>query len=139
MNNVLRPFHLAFPVRDINEARDWYVDILGCSVGRESEEWIDFNMFGHQVVAHLSKKSTSDSTNEVDGHQVPTRHFGVILSSSEWDSLRDKLSDKISFLIAPNVRFEGTSGEQKTMFFKDTSGNCLEFKSFYDDKMIFEK
>ena len=139
MNNVLRPFHLAFPVRDINEARDWYVDILGCSVGRESEAWIDFNMFGHQVVAHLSKNCISDSTNKVDGHQVPTRHFGVILSPSEWDTLRDKLSAKVSFLIAPNVRFKGRSGEQKTMFIKDPSGNCLEFKSFYDDKMMFEK
>ena len=139
MNNMLRPFHLAFPVRDINEARNWYVNILGCSVGRESEEWIDFNMFGHQIVAHLSTNCTSDSTNEVDGKQVPVRHFGVILSPSDWDILKDKLSDKITFLIAPNIRFEGTSGEQKTMFITDPSGNCLEFKSFCDDKMIFEK
>ena len=139
MNNMLRPFHLAFPVRDIKEARDWYKNILECSVGRESEEWIDFNMYGHQIVAHLSKEIIVEPTNKVDGHQVPVRHFGIILIPSDWKILRDKLINKISFLIPPNIRFKGTTGEQMTMFIQDPSGNCLEFKSFIDDKMIFDK
>ena len=139
MNNILRPFHLAFPVRNLKEARDWYSEVLGCKVGRESDEWVDLNLYGHQIVAHLSESSSEESSNEVDGHSVPVRHFGVILNPSDWEKLRDKLIGSVEFLIAPNKRFEGSPGEQMTMFIKDPSGNCLEFKSFVDDKMIFEK
>ena len=140
MSESLRPFHLAFPVRDLAEARLWYSDILGCTIGRESTDWIDFNLYGHQIVAHLCKETSIDYTNEVDGHNVPVRHFGVILAPSEWKELRDDLvSKKINFIIKPNTRFENLPGEQSTMFIKDPSGNALEFKSFKNDEMIFDK
>lgn len=139
MNNLLRPFHLAFPVRNLKEAREWYTEVLGCKVGRESDEWVDLNLYGHQIVAHLSESRSEESSNEVDGHSVPIRHFGVILDTSDWEKLRDKLMGRVEFLIPPNKRFKGSPGEQMTMFIKDPSGNCLEFKSFIDDKMIFEK
>ena len=140
MTKNLRPFHLAFPARDLEETRDWYTEILGCSVGRESSDWIDFNMFGHQVVAHLSSSLDSADANEVDGENVPVRHFGVILEPSVWNHLKERVISKgVKFIIKPTIRFEGKSGEQHTMFIEDPSGNALEFKSFIDDRMIFEK
>ena len=140
MSKNLRPFHLAFPVKNLKETRDWYTKILGCSVGRESSNWIDFNLFGHQIVAHLSNIQDLSDINEVDGENVPVRHFGVILKPSEWNQLKEKfILNKIRFIIEPITRFKGSQGEQSTMFIKDPSGNALEFKSFSDDAMIFEK
>ena len=135
----LRPFHLAFPVKNLEDTKKWYCDVLGCTLGRESDDWVDFNFYGHQVVAHLSSNFNVNQTNEVDGEQVPIRHFGVILTTNDWDRLRDKLESKeIEFIIQPNVRFENTTGEQKTMFISDPSGNALEFKCFQNDDMIFK-
>jgi len=140
MKSILRPFHLAFPVKDLEDTKIWYCDVLGCTLGRESNDWVDFNFYGHQVVAHLSNKFNSDETNEVDGDDVPIRHFGVILSASDWDKLKDKLVSKgTNFIIQPNIRFENSSGQQKTMFISDPSGNALEFKCFEDDTMIFKR
>ena len=143
MNHIknLRPFHLAFPVLDLEEARDFYVNTLGCSIGRESDQWIDFNLYGHQIVAHLSPNEIQDvSRNQVDGDEVPVRHFGVILENNEWQKLVDRLKTKgEDFLIEPRVRFEGKSGEQRTLFILDPSGNALEFKSFADDDHIFRR
>ena len=140
MSKSLRPFHLAFPVKNLKETRDWYTKILGCSIGRESSDWIDFNLFGHQIVAHLSNTQDLSDINEVDGENVPVRHFGVILKPSEWNQLKEKfILSKIRFVIEPTTRFKGSQGEQSTMFIKDPSGNALEFKSFSDDAMIFEK
>jgi len=135
----LRPFHLAFPVKNLEDTKKWYCDVLGCTLGRESDDWVDFNFYGHQVVAHLSSNFNVNQTNEVDGEQVPIRHFGVILTTNDWDRLRDKLESKeIEFIIQPNVRFENSQGEQKTMFISDPSGNALEFKCFQNDDMIFK-
>ena len=140
MSKILRPFHLAFPVKNLKKTRDWYTKILGCSIGRESSDWIDFNLFGHQIVAHLSNIQDSFDINQVDGKNIPVRHFGVILKPSEWDQLKEKLIlNKIKFIIDPTTRFKGSPGEQSTMFIKDPSGNALEFKSFSDDAMIFKK
>ena len=143
MNHIknLRPFHLAFPVLDLEEARDFYVNTLGCSMGRESDQWIDFNLYGHQMVAHLSPNEIKDeSRNQVDGDEVPVRHFGVILENNEWKKLVDRLKTKgEDFLIEPRVRFEGKSGEQRTLFILDPSGNALEFKSFAHDGHIFRR
>tara|TARA_Y100000590_G_C15663144_1_gene993451 strand:+ start:199 stop:621 length:423 start_codon:yes stop_codon:yes gene_type:complete len=140
MTQSLRPFHLAFPVKDLEETRDWYTTILGCSIGRESSDWIDFNLFGHQIVAHLSDDLNLFDTNEVDGENVPVRHFGVILEPLEWIALKEKLiSNQVRFIISPTTRFKNKSGEQSTMFIQDPSGNALEFKSFSDDEMIFKQ
>ena len=143
MNHIknLRPFHLAFPVLDLEEARDFYVNTLGCSIGRESDQWIDLNLYGHQIVAHLSPNEIKDeSRNQVDGDAVPVRHFGVILENNEWQKLVDRLKTKgEDFLIEPRVRFEGKSGEQRTLFILDLSGNALEFKSFAHDGHIFRR
>ena len=143
MNHIknLRPFHLAFPILELEEARDFYVNTLGCSIGRESDQWIDFNLYGHQVVAHLSPNEIKDeSRNQVDGDEVPVRHFGVILENNEWQKLVDRLKTKgEDFLIEPRVRFEGKSGEQRTLFILDPSGNALEFKSFAHDGHIFRR
>jgi len=143
MNHIknLRPFHLAFPVLDLEEARDFYVNTLGCSIGRESDQWIDFNLYGHQIVAHLRPNEIkNESRNQVDGDEVPVRHFGVILENNEWQKLVDRLKTKgEDFLIEPRVRFEGKSGEQRTLFILDPSGNALEFKSFADDDHIFRR
>ena len=139
MSSNLRPFHLAFPVTDLIKAKQWYVNFLRCSIGRSSNEWIDFNFFGHQIVAHLSDENILDNTNIVDGNNVPIRHFGVILSPLDWDELRDHLvNSQIEFLIEPCTRFKGLKGEQRTMFVQDPSGNALEFKTFKDDYMIFK-
>ncbi|MBM3406463.1 MAG: glyoxalase [Betaproteobacteria bacterium] len=137
----MHPFHLAFPVRDLAEARLFYGDLLGCPEGRSSPEWIDFNLYGHQVVAHLSPDETgSAATNAVDGDNVPVRHFGVVLPMDEWDALAEKLrAAGQRFIIEPHIRFKGEVGEQATMFFLDPSGNALEFKAFRDLASLFAK
>ncbi|WP_107670425.1 VOC family protein [Cyanothece sp. BG0011] len=136
---TIRPFHVAFPVINLEETRYFYETILGCTIGRTSEHWIDFNLFGHQVTAHLcSQNSQEVSTNLVDGKQVPVQHWGVILDMKEWQILSEKLKEsQISFVIEPYIRFKGEVGEQATMFFLDPSGNALEFKAFRDDQSIF--
>lgn len=139
MKNI-QPFHLAFPVHDLEEARQFYAGLLGCPTGRESSEWIDFNLYGHQIVAHLAAPEESAATNEVDGKQVPVRHFGVILEWSEWEQLAERLKKAgVKFVIEPGVRFKGKVGEQATMFFQDPSGNALEFKAFRDPSNLFRK
>ncbi len=132
-------FHLAFPVSDLEQTLIFYRDVLGCETGRSSDEWIDFNFWGHQVVAHVSpEEAGKSSTNEVDGHQVPAKHFGLILEWNEWEALAERLKQHdIDFIIEPYVRFEGKPGEQATMFFKDPSGNALEFKAFKNKDQIF--
>ena len=133
------PFHLAFPVSDLEATKDFFIDVLGCRTGRTSDRWIDFDFFGHQVVAHLAEDEIIDApTNPVDGKQVPASHFGVILGWDDWHQLADNLkAANIEFLIEPNIRFEGEVGEQATMFFTEPSGNALEFKSFRDMSQIF--
>ncbi len=135
----IRPFHLAFPVQDLQQTRQFYETLLGCSVGRTSERWIDFNFFGHQITAHLCPdESLSSSTNPVDGKAVPVRHWGVILELEQWQALAERLkSHQIQFVIEPYIRFAGEVGEQATMFFYDPSGNALEFKAFKQDAAIF--
>ena len=139
--SAIRPFHLAIPVHDLEIAREFYGDILGCSTGRESENWIDFNFFGHQLVTHLDKSmNISDFTNTVDGDRVPVPHFGIILKKKNWDTLAKKLSAaNVDFIVEPRTRFKDNTGEQSTMFIKDPSGNALEFKSFQDDGHIFTR
>lgn len=138
---ALNRFHLAFPVRDLEEAREFYGRLLGCPEGRSSNEWIDFDFFGHQIVAHLSEAArVSKEHNVVDGEDVPVRHFGVILNMNEWKELAARLKDAdVDFVIEPGIRFEGLPGEQATFFFTDPSGNALEFKAFADESMIFAK
>jgi extradiol dioxygenase family protein len=134
-------FHLAFPVRDLAEARSFYGGLLGCPEGRSSPEWVDFDFHGHQIVAHLAPGDVgAAATSAVDGDDVPVRHFGVILTLPEWHALAGRLEAAgVSFIIAPHVRFQGQPGEQATMFFKDPSGNALEFKAFARDEMVFAK
>jgi extradiol dioxygenase family protein len=133
------PFHLAFPVSSLIDTRQFYETLLGCSVGRTSERWIDFNFYGHQITAHLKPEEVQlAQRNEVDGDQVPVRHFGAILEWNDWEVLAKRLeAEKIEFIIEPHVRFKGEVGEQATMFFLDPSGNALEFKSFKDQGQIF--
>jgi hypothetical protein len=137
----INPFHLAIPVHDLVETRAFYHDILGCSEGRSDEHWVDFNLFGHQLVIHqVSQDKKETQSNPVDGHEVPVPHFGVVLDWDDWQDLADRLrAQKIDFIIEPYVRFEGKPGEQATMFFKDPSGNALEFKAFKDMKQLFAK
>jgi hypothetical protein len=134
-------FHLAFPVRDLAEARAFYGDLLGCREGRSSTEWVDFDFFGHQIVAHLTASQAENKAhNFVDGEEVPVRHFGVILSLPDWKELAEKLrAHGVDFIIAPQIRFEGSPGEQATFFLNDPSGNAMEFKAFADDAMVFAK
>ena len=134
-----RPFHLAFPVHDLAAARAFYVGTLGCREGRSSERWIDFDLYGHQIVAHLSPAArAADHTNPVDGHDVPVPHFGVVLEMEDWERLAARVEAAgVTFGIAPHVRFPGQVGEQATMFFHDPSGNALEFKAFGDDNQLF--
>ena len=141
MTVKIRPFHLAIPVTNLHTAHDWYTNILECTLGRKSEEWIDFNFFGHQLVAHLvSIKEDGASTNPVDGEQVPSRHFGIIMQIEDWEALVQHLKEKeIQFLIQPQIRFKGKDGEQSTFFILDPFGNSLEFKAFQDDSQIFKK
>ena len=135
----IQPFHLAFPVHDLEEARRFYAGLLGCPTGRESSEWIDFDLYGHQIVAHLAPAEAAAATNKVDGEDVPVRHFGVILEWQDWEKLAERLKGRLKFIIEPGIRFKGQVGEQATMFFKDPSGNALEFKAFRDMGNLFRK
>jgi extradiol dioxygenase family protein len=140
----LTPFHLAFKVDDLQAARRFYGEILGCPEGRSSETWIDFDLYGHQIVAHLVEGAEISDRhcggNQVDGHSVPVPHFGVVLPPSEWKTLADRLKAVgVEFVIEPYVRFEGQAGEQSTMFFLDPAGNALEFKSFADPDELFAR
>ena len=140
MNSTLTPFHLAVPVNNLEKARQFYRDIIGCEEGRSSEHWVDFNFFGHQFVIHHKGSGTQDDshTNPVDGHDVPVPHFGIVLEWEAFHSFADNLKEKgIQFVIEPYIRFKGQVGEQATMFFKDPSGNALEFKTFKDMSQIF--
>lgn len=139
MAEPIAPFHLAFPVSDMQETLAFYRDVLGCETGRRSDRWIDFNFWGHQLVAHLSpEEAGKSSTNEVDGHAVPAKHFGLILEWEEWERLAERLREAdLDFVIEPYVRFKGEPGEQATMFFLDPSGNALEFKAFRNRDQIF--
>ncbi|MBX3612728.1 MAG: VOC family protein [Burkholderiaceae bacterium] len=138
---AVHPFHLAFPVHDLAAARAFYGGLLGCPEGRSSAEWVDFDLYGHQVVAHLAPhEARAASTNAVDGDQVPVRHFGVVLPMDEWRGLAERLQAAgVRFVIEPHVRFKGEVGEQATMFFLDPSGNALEFKAFRDIASLFAK
>ena len=135
------PFHLAFPIKDIEETRKFFGELLGCEIGRSTDQWIDFNFFGHQLSAHVKPDELKNAqTNQVDGKNVPVRHFGAILEWQQWHELADKLkAHGIRFIIEPYIRFQGEVGEQATMFFMDPSGNALEFKSFKDQNQIFAK
>ena len=134
-------FHLAFPVKNLDESRRFYGEVLGCDEGRSSAEWIDFNLFGHQIVAHLAPEAAGvRHRNEVDADHVPVPHFGVILPMEEWQALAARLRGlNVEFIIEPHTRFAGEPGEQATMFFLDPSGNALEFKAFADFSQIFAK
>ena len=137
----LQPFHLAFPVQDLQVTRDFYTRILGCRIGRSSDNWIDFDLFGHQIVAHLAPNQPRIAAHShVDGKEVPVPHFGVILGMAEWEALAQRLrAVDTKFVIEPYVRFKGQVGEQATMFFLDPSGNALEFKAFADLGQIFAR
>ena len=138
---VTQPFHLAFPVHDLAAARAFYGGLLGCPEGRSSDAWIDFDLFGHQIVAHLAPDECGHrSTSEVDGDAVPVRHFGVVLGMAQWEAMAETLrAVGTRFVIEPHVRFKGQVGEQATMFFLDPSGNALEFKAFGDASQLFAK
>lgn len=133
------PFHLAFPVTDLAATRAFYADLLGCGVGRESDAWIDFDFFGHQLSAHLVATRPDDAaTSRVDDDDVPVRHFGVVLPWDEWEALAARLAARgVAFSIRPHVRFQGLAGEQATFFVLDPSGNALEFKAFRDPAQLF--
>ena len=135
----LRPFHLAFAVHDLDDARRFYGALMGCAEGRSSDHWIDFDFYGHQIVAHLDASSTAVAThNAVDGHHVPVPHFGIVLMMEQWKALAARLTaGGVQFGIEPHIRFKGEAGEQATMFFYDPSGNALEFKAFADDAQLF--
>jgi len=133
-------FHLAFPVDDLAAARHFYGDVLGCPEGRSADQWVDFDLYGHQVVAHLVETLTRRVTNPVDGDDVPVPHFGLLLQPNDWRRLADRLvAAGVEFVIEPHTRFAGTAGEQSTMFVLDPAGNALEFKAFADESMIFAR
>lgn len=138
---TLPPFHLAFPVHDLEAARAFYGGLLGCAEGRSSDAWVDYDFFGHQIVAHLNPAmQPRRHSNEVDGHDVPVPHFGVVLPMEEWKALAERLiGEGVGFVIAPTVRFEGLPGEQATMFFLDPSGNALELKAMRDPAQLFAR
>lgn len=137
----LTPFHIAFPVHDLDAARSFYGGLLGCKEGRSSRDWVDFDLFGHQIVAHVSPTAKAAvHRNPVDGHDVPVPHFGVVLEWDDFHALADRLKAAgVTFAIEPYIRFKGQVGEQATMFFLDPSGNALEFKSFRDMSQLFAK
>ena len=140
VSQPIAPFHLAFPVHDLAAARAFYGVLLGCPEGRSSEEWVDFDFHGHQIVAHLAPgECGSASTNAVDGHGVPVRHFGLVLGMAEWEALADRLKGEVDFVIEPYIRFKGEPGEQATMFFTAPSGNAIEIKAFADMTRLFAK
>lgn len=135
----MQPFHLAIPVDDLKAAEAFYGDLIGCPRGRRSEEWIDFDFFGHQLVTHLSPGECGQAaTNAVDGHDVPVRHFGIVLEPKDWEALAGRLKKAgADFIIDPDIRFRGQPGEQGTFFIRDPAGNALEFKCFADRAMLF--
>jgi extradiol dioxygenase family protein len=137
----MSPFHLAFPVHDLALARTFYGELLGCPEGRSSAQWIDFNFYGHQIVAHLAPDETGlAGRNAVDGHGVPVRHFGIVLPMPEWEAMAARLKAQgVEFVIEPYIRFKGEPGEQATMFFVDPSGNALELKAFGDITKLFAR
>jgi extradiol dioxygenase family protein len=141
MADALSPFHLAFPVHDIAAARAFYGGVMGCPEGRSADTWVDFNLFGHQIVAHLHPGMDSrPHHNPVDGDDVPVPHFGVVLAPGDWEALAGRLrAAGVRFVIEPHVRFKGEVGEQATMFFLDPSGNALEFKAFHDLGKLFAR
>jgi extradiol dioxygenase family protein len=142
MADELRPFHIAFPVDDLDAARHFYGTVLGLPEGRSSEQWIDFNLFGHQIVAHHKEPAVREANhhNAVDGHAVPVPHFGVVLTQADWEALAERVrAAGVSFIIEPYTRFKGEVGEQSTMFFLDPAGNALEFKAFADMGSLFAK
>ena len=136
---TLPPFHLAFPVHDLEAARGFYGGLLGCPEGRSSDAWIDFDFYGHQIVAHLAPDMAPRAlSNAVDGHDVPVPHFGAVLAMEDWRALAERLEAAgTRFVIEPNIRFEGQPGEQATMFFLDPSGNAIEFKAMRDPAKLF--
>jgi len=138
---TLTPFHIAFPVDDLAKAREFYGGLLGCPEGRSSDEWVDFDLFGHQIVAHLAPaRSDLPHRNPVDGHDVPVPHFGVVLAMDDWQALADRLTGAgVRFVIEPHIRFKGQVGEQATMFFLDPAGNALEFKALADMGQLFAR
>jgi extradiol dioxygenase family protein len=138
---VTHPFHLAFPVNSLAEARAFYGGLLGCPEGRSAATWVDFDFHGHQIVAHLAPEEAGHrATGQVDGDDVPVRHFGLVLSMAEWQALAERLrAAGTQFVIEPHVRFKGQVGEQATMFFLDPSGNALEFKAFADPSQLFAR
>ena len=139
----LRPFHLAFPVHDIEAAKRFWGGTMGCVEGRSSDDWVDFDFYGHQIVAHLAPALVADAprgSNPVDGHDVPVPHFGIVLDLADWKTLADRLQAAgVAFDIEPHVRFKGEPGEQATMFFRDPSGNAIEMKAFADVGQLFAK
>ena len=144
VEKIMNPFHLAFPVHDIQQARKFYGEILGCPEGRSADTWVDFNLYGHQIVAHYQPLiSVSEDLlhySSVDNQDIPVPHFGVVLTMDEWEALRDRLKDAgIEFKIEPYIRFKGEVGEQATMFFLDPFGNALEFKAFQNLSQLFAK
>jgi len=136
----MHPFHLAFPVHDLASARAFYGGILGCAEGRSSEDWVDFDFHGHQIVAHLAPDECAPvARSEVDEKAVPVRHFGLVLDMETWREMAARLEGQVDFIIAPYTRFEGEPGEQATMFFADPSGNAIELKAFADQGQLFAK
>jgi extradiol dioxygenase family protein len=135
----LPPFHLAFPVHDLAAARAFYGELLGCPEGRSSAEWVDFDFYGHQIVAHLAPDAKARAaSNPVDGHDVPVPHFGLVLNMADWEKLAARLQAAgVDFAIPPTIRFQGLPGEQATMFFRDPSGNALEIKAMADPANLF--
>ena len=141
---TLSPFHLAFPVRDIAEARAFWGKTMGCPEGRSAPDWVDFDFYGHQIVAHLAPERVgareAEASNPVDGHDVPVPHFGIVLGMDEWRALAERLTAAdVQFAIEPHIRFEGQAGEQATMFFRDPSGNAIEMKAFADRSKLFAR
>ena len=137
---TLRSFHLAFPVRDLAEARAFWGGVIGCREGRSAADWVDFDFYGHQIVAHLALERPAEASNPVDGHDVPVPHFGVVLAMDEWQALADRLTAAgTEFVIEPHIRFKGQPGEQATMFFRDPSGNAIEMKAFADLGQLFAR
>lgn len=138
---TMPPFHLAFPVDDLTKARAFYGGLLGCKEGRSSRQWVDFDFYGHQIVAHLAAEPAGDTLkNPVDGQGVPVPHFGLVLEMTQWEALAKRLRDaETDFVIEPTVRFKGKPGEQATMFLRDPAGNALEFKAFADRDQLFAK
>ena len=138
--SAMPPFHLAFPVTSLATAREFYGKLLGCPEGRSSDEWVDFNFYGHQIVAHLAPDTGHRDTNVVDGDNVPVRHFGAVLPMQDWEKLAGRLKAAgTSFIIEPHIRFKGEPGEQATMFFLDPCGNAIEFKAFDNPQSLFAK